>query len=380
MTGQALHPNDQKLQDLYVVTQFADASTNSTGYLWALLIESARQAGYRVHVISPRAEWPGYLPKALVKLITTASLLVSCLLYLPRKSTVLCATNPVFLPLALSLVRWIKHIKVFVVIHDLFPQNAVIAGYFSTQTRRYRWLCGLFRFAYQGCAGVVVIGRDMYLVVREWVGPDLPLEYVPNWVPAVPLAGPHILRAAEQEPQLCRFQYFGNLGSLQGLDVVLDGIAQSRAPNARFDFIGTGATAAAIAAHPVLANDTRIALHPTVAFADRNRVLGACDVSLVTLKPQMYGLAVPSKAYFSFANGIPILYMGDKGSELHLTLQDSPALGWFVPAGDAQALADKIDQICTLPPNPDLGPQAAEVLTKMHPDQALRKIMAFINR
>lgn len=380
MKNHALQLSDQKLQDLYVVTQFADASVNSTGYLWALLIQSAEQAGYRVRVISPRAVWPAYIPKALIKLITTLSLLIACLRRLPRHSTVLCATNPVFLPLALSLVHWVKRVKVFVVIHDLFPQNAVVAGYVAASSRSYRGLRAVFRIAYQSCAGVVVIGRDMQQVARGWLGPDLPIEYVANWVPATPLARPQTLPRTAKDRHICRFQYFGNLGALQGLDVVLDGIARSHATNARFDFIGTGASAAAIAAHPILARDTRISLHPTVAFADRNAVLGACDVSLVTLRPQMYGLAVPSKAYFSFANGVPILYMGDTGSELHLTLQEAPALGRFVPAGNAQALADTIDQLCTMPPDPDFGPQAAKVMADLHPDQALRKIMAFINR
>jgi glycosyltransferase involved in cell wall biosynthesis len=369
--------------DLYVVSQFATAHENSTGYLWALLIHSAQAAGYRVHLITPRADLPGWIPKAMVKLIVTGMLMLACLWRVPRRATVLCATNPAFLPLGLFLLRPFKQIRVFVLIHDLFPQNTLVAGLMQGQSRRYRWLLALFERAYRGMAGLIVIGRDMHAVLREWLGPDVAVLYVANWVPAAQMTAATRLaahRPAAPPSSLCRFQYFGNLGALQGLEAVLDGIAKSKATNARFDFIGTGAAKAAILSHPVLAKDPRITLHPGVAFADRGGVLGACDVSLVTLRPQMYGLAVPSKAYFSLAHAIPFLYMGDANSELHLTLQDHPDLGWFVPAGDAQALADQIDRLCSAPPNPDIKTRATAFLAPLHPDLALHKIMEFLHR
>jgi glycosyltransferase involved in cell wall biosynthesis len=375
MTQARPNPKVRKRHDLYLVTQYADDSVNSTGYLWALFIRSARQAGYRVHLITPRADLPGWMPSALAKLTVTLSLLLICLWRLPRHSTALFATNPAFLPLAASIVRRLKRVRVFVLIHDLFPQNTLPVGLMQAQSLNYRILSTLFRKAYRRCAGLIVIGRDMEEVLIGLLGRDVPLLYVPIWVPAV--ATPkHLLESPPS--QLCHFQYFGNLGALQGLDAVLDGIANSRSANARFDFVGTGAARVAISAHPVLSQDTRVTLHPPVAFAERGHVLGACDVSLVTLLPQMYGLAVPSKAYFSMAYGVPFLYVGDPGSELHLTIQDEPGIGWFVPAGDSNAMAQKIDQICeTFSPQKMLD-QHAIFINTLHPDTAALKIMKFL--
>lgn len=362
------------LRILYVVTQFADEDSNSTGYLWWLLIQSAKTSGVAVHLITPRTDFPRWMPKVLVKIVATAALITECLWRLPRHSTVLCATNPAFLPLAISMVQRIKRAKVYVLIHDLFPLNTVQAGLMAEKGLAFRVLLALFTAAYRRCAGVIVIGRDMQQVVAVQLGARVPVLYVPNWVPA-PTS-----EIARVKPlgSLCRFQYFGNLGVLQGLDFVLEGVAKSKAKNARFEFIGAGAAQAAVAAHPILSLDDRVTLRAGVAFRDRNSILADCDVSLVTLRPQMYGLAVPSKAYFSLAHGIPFLYMGDPDSELHLTLCDHPSLGWFVPAGKAQDLADQIDRICLTPPDSFLSVEASGLLLAIHPDQARRKIMRFI--
>lgn len=367
---------DTTLRDIYIISQFVDETSHSTGYLWALLIQSARRAGYQVYTITPPVGFPMWMPKLIVKFFTTLMLLILCLWRLPRHSTVLCATNPAFLPLALGFVQVLKRIRLFVLVHDLFPQNTISAGWIVADSRSYRLLNGLFRASYRRCAGLIVIGRDMRQVITAMLGPEIAVLYVPNWVQTHEFVSTENCKMLPTD--ICRFQYFGNLGTLQGLDDILTGIAKSKAANARFEFIGSGAARAAIATHPILSQDTRIVLRAAVDFIDRSSVLGQCDISLVTLRPQMYGLAVPSKAYFSVAHGIPFLYMGDENSELHLTLQDYPALGWFVPAGKSQALADQIDLICTLAPNPDMRVQAHALLETIQPDLAWRKIVDFL--
>ena len=57
-------------------------------------------------------------------------------------------------------------------------------------------------------------------------------------------------------------------------------------------------------------------------------------ISLVTLDSQMYGLAVPSKAYSCMANGRKFVYLGPPNSELHRLLIENKKLGWFANIND----------------------------------------------
>ncbi|MFG6569900.1 glycosyltransferase family 4 protein [Sulfitobacter sp. 1A13679] len=364
----------EKSEVIYVVTEFAEKEMNSTGYLWSIFIEEAEKLGSPVEVISPGAQFAN-LPKTLRKFVASLVLFCLCLWKIPRGAKVLCGTNPASLPLIMSAIKIIKQIQLFVLVHDLFPDNAIPAGFLNSNSAIFRIASKLFEKAYRSSTGIVVIGRDMRKRLDSKVSGSVPILYVPNWVPTSK-------SASEIEPSkgkdIVVFQYFGNLGRLQGLEYVLDGISLSTAKNARFDFYGSGSIAKVLNSHPALATDSRVCLYSSVPFVDRNRILQRCDVSLVTLRPGMYGLGVPSKAYFSVANYKPIVVMGDKGSELELSIQEHPGIGWFVPAGHPQAFADCIDRICKLDSFLSAKSGCRDFLVEVHPRTAIPKLLAFV--
>lgn len=359
---------------IYVVTEFAEKEVNSTGYLWSIFIEEGRKLGSPVEVISPGASFAN-LPKTLKKLVASLVLFYICLWKIPRGAKVLCGTNPASLPLIMSVIRRIKGIQLFILVHDLFPDNAIPAGFLEADSVFFRIVSKLFEKAYRSSTGIVVIGRDMKKRLDSKVSGSVPILYVPNWVPASENAS-KIESSIDEDTVV--FQYFGNLGRLQGLEYVLDGISLSTANNARFDFYGSGSIAKALNGHPMLATDSRVSLYSSVPFVDRNKVLQRCDVSLVTLRPGMYGLGVPSKAYFSVANYKPIVFMGDEGSELELSIQEHPGVGWFVPTGDPQAFADCIDRICKLNSFLSAKSDCGDFLVEVHPRTAIPKLLAFV--
>ena len=80
-------------------------------------------------------------------------------------------------------------------------------------------------------------------------------------------------------------------------------------------------------------------------MAQNNEGLAACDVSIVSLVPGMYGLGVPSKFYFSLAAGKDVLAVMDRGSEVSRSVEEHD-LGWSCQADDPVSLARQIDKIC----------------------------------
>ena len=62
----------------------------------------------------------------------------------------------------------------------------------------------------------------------------------------------------------------------------------------------------------------------------------------------MYGLGVPSKSYNIMAAGKPILYIGDKTSEIALCIQEYE-IGWIVEPNNPQILYETMLSIISIP-------------------------------
>jgi colanic acid biosynthesis glycosyl transferase WcaI len=73
---------------------------------------------------------------------------------------------------------------------------------------------------------------------------------------------------------------------------------------------------------------------PREALADS---LGAGDVHLVSLLPQLEGLIVPSKLYGILAAARPVVFVGDPDGELSRVIRES-AIGVSIPCGDGEGL------------------------------------------
>lgn len=76
----------------------------------------------------------------------------------------------------------------------------------------------------------------------------------------------------------------------------------------------------------------------------QNDFLNACDVAIITLTEGMYGLGVPSKSYNIMATGKPILFIGDKNSEIAICIKEYD-LGWVVEPNNPIELKNVIEQI-----------------------------------
>jgi glycosyltransferase involved in cell wall biosynthesis len=69
--------------------------------------------------------------------------------------------------------------------------------------------------------------------------------------------------------------------------------------------------------------------------------LTLADVHLVSLKPELEGLILPSKAYGVFAAGRPMIFMGAADGEIGRLLVEADC-GEVVPPGDSDALVSSI--------------------------------------
>jgi hypothetical protein len=94
--------------------------------------------------------------------------------------------------------------------------------------------------------------------------------------------------------------------------------------------------------------------HPYLPMDQQNVFLNACDVAIATLNQKMFGLGVPSKSYYSLASGHPVMFIGDKRSEVAQMLQESQC-GWQSSFDNPDDCVRLIDSICSLPREKLLG-------------------------
>ena len=355
-----------------VVAEFVDPTRNSTGYYWHKTIKGLAAAGTEVVVVSTAASiklaQPVDVPvrwcpiprevrynndvvplRILGQFRLALSLARTAKSQLRANDVLFCGTNPPFLLVMLGLLRRWGQFRLVMLVHDVFPENAVAAGLVRIQAPHYKLVKWIYDRTYERADALIAIGRDMVETLHQKTRGRAAISYVPNWVDAAeistrPTAGQEPL--AKAAPGQVLFQYFGNLGRVQGLDLLLAAIKQVRHPRARFVFIGSGAMTEQVKAFAAADPQGRVQVLPPLNLLRNNEGLLACDVAMITLAPGMKGLAVPSKAYFSMAADKPILVVGDIDTELELLLREHSAVGWHCKAGDPQALARIIESIC----------------------------------
>lgn len=283
-------------------------------------------------IISQVSQVIGFVTNALIKL--------------RPGMVVITGTNPILLLLIMPLLKAFTRTKWILLAYDIYPENIVLSGLIKKNSIIYRVANIWFSYAYRSADKVVAIGRDMAEVIH---GKGVCLDkitYQPNWVnsgdvkPLLKSESPLIKKLGWESNVV--FQYFGNMGRVQGIEQLLETILSVKSENARFLFCGGGFYADKVM--DFCSKNDKCHYIPDNAY-EKDLILSSCDIALVSLTSGMYGLGVPSKSYFSLAANRPILVVGDTGSELDLVLREDNA-GWFIDSSNKDAVADLISEIC----------------------------------
>lgn len=358
---------------IIILAEYIGENHNSTAYYWSQ-ISKHLENDYHVVLIAPENEHSrsfaatygidarlvklaqhnknNLLSRLLGQARQTGSFLSAVRREIGDADLLFSGTNPIITMASLSLMKWRYRFRWLVLVHDVFPNNLVPAKVISSKGMLYKVLLAGAKKMYSSPNRLIVIGRDMKALLREKIGRASCIDYVPNWastekIPAQPKANNEIIVELGWQNNVV-YQFFGNMGRLQGIAQILDAIALSQHDNARFLFIGCGSEEAMIRHQINMINSNcgykKAYFFGRLDLAKNHIGLNACDVSLVTLSNNMYGLGVPSKAYFSMAANKPILYVGEPESELALLLAEHD-VGWAYEPNQPRQLADKLDAI-----------------------------------
>ena len=266
-----------------------------------------------------------------------------CLLARIRRGDVLVVkTDPPLLSLIGSLAARIRGARLVNWLQDLYPEVASRLA-LSPVPRPLEALIRAARDRSLATARVnVVLGTRMreYLLQRGIAAARISI--CENWADESRL---HPLAPARSELRGKLglndgfvAAYSGNLGRAHDVTTILEaGCALGGEPDIVFLMVGGGAGMRALemqARARGLANFRFAPYQPRDALSDS---LAAGDVHLVSLRPELEGLIVPSKLYGILAAGRPVVFIGDPDGEL-ARLIATTEVGVTVRSGDPAGL------------------------------------------
>lgn len=354
------------MKKIFLVSEYILPNQNTTGYLFHKLHENLRKQ-YNdhlqlivkedsMHVIEDAIlianidlNKKKLIQRVIFELIISLRFLLKVLFHVKKNDLVFTGTTPIFLLPVIYLCKKIKRFKWVLLVHDVFPENLVVAKVLKPSNIIYKSLKYLFDKFYSYADKRIVIGKDMKNLIDNKVSKDDSI-IVQSWIDHNDIkiqdkSKNEIIKKLNWEKEQPVFQFFGNIGRVQGIHNIIESL-KLITPDDRpkMLFIGSGAYEQELQSALMQLNEEKIKYTGALDPSKKSEGLSACDIAIVTLAEGMYGLGVPSKAYYSMAADKPILAIMDEDSEVSSMVKEH-GIGWVVPAGNPEKLAEMLVKI-----------------------------------
>ncbi|TVQ65405.1 MAG: glycosyltransferase WbuB [Balneolaceae bacterium] len=254
------------------------------------------------------------------------------LIHTRKGDKVIMVTNPPILVPFLSFLKKIKNFELNIIVHDVFPENAIAVGILKKSSIISKFLKFLYNKSYQTSKKLVVVGEDMLDVFKEKIGDrEIPMKVITNWADHLqiyPLPNQSISSYYNKNlDDKVVLQFAGNIGRVQGLEQLFDLMIKVNNQNFSIMMIGNGAFQPLLYQKKLDHDLDHIHFCGEKPRDEQITFLNACHISIITLHQGMFGLGVPSKVYNVLAAGKPILYLGDRDSEISRYIKEYD-VGW----------------------------------------------------
>jgi glycosyltransferase involved in cell wall biosynthesis len=262
----------------------------------------------------------------------------------PRPDVVISLSTPPMLAVLGWLAARARGGRAVYWVMDLYPDVAFELGVLRRRSFAGRWLQGLSRRVLRGSDAVVALGETMARHLGDAGASNV--HVVHNWVDGEAIRpvprGDNRLREAWGWTDRFVVLYSGNLGLAHEFDTVLDAAERLRdRPRILFAFVGQGVRRAEVEAGARARGLDNVVFRPYVSRDDLGESLSAGDLHLITLRPNLAGLLLPSKIYGVLAAGRPTLYIGPGDCEIAGMVREGRC-GRRFAQGDAESLARTI--------------------------------------
>lgn len=301
-----------------------------------ILPQSETVDGIRIE----RLKLPSEAGRPIIRVINAIKLSFAILVkaFLRRYDVIMISTSPpvvggfaAALSALLTRSRFIYHCM------DLHPEVGQLSGEFKNPYL-YQLLLKIDSWTCSRANPVIVLSRDMEKTLRQRPhGAQMSITILNNF------SLPHELSLPENLPVNIAYSdltilFAGNIGRFQNLDIVIEAMKHLREnKNIRFIIMGEGTAKEALLnkAKSYKANVEFIS-HQTIEVA--KAVISKVDAGFVSLAPNIYRYAYPSKTMTYLELGCPLIVAVESESELANDVRNGK-YGFCLPVNSGLSLA-----------------------------------------
>lgn len=266
---------------------------------------------------------------------------------------VLYSTPPITLYNVIKYVKKRDGCIAYLMLKDIFPQNAVDLGMFRKKSLLHKFFrkkeVKLYNISdYIGCMSE---GNKEYILSNNIYLNKEKVELLPNTITPISIDfisdnKKYTIRKKYGIPEnRTVFVYGGNLGKPQGIDFLIECILKNEERNDTFFLIiGSGTEYLKLSNFIEKNNIVNSKLYSYVEKCDYDILLKVCDVGLVFLDSRFTIPNIPSRILSYMENAIPIIASTDTNTDLKDIMEEGK-FGLWSRSGDLERFFLNIDKL-----------------------------------
>lgn len=260
---------------------------------------------------------------------------------LTRKYDLIVANThpPVLMGAALRLIKRLTGIPYLLHCQDIHPESALLAGQLKS-----KWLAQMLLAAdtknCSSAAAVITLSRDMRDQLASRAGYTAENLHVINNFPLDRYATPRSLPALfRQEAEAFRVLFAGNMGLFQDLNRLITAAKLLQDERQiHFIFMGAGAVRKRLIEQAGALLGKTVFFEPFQSVETAFACMQQSNLGVVSLAPEVYRVAYPSKTMMYLAAGCPVLALVERSSKLAEELVAND-FGYVSQNGTPEAIA-----------------------------------------
>ncbi|MFK7903323.1 MAG: glycosyltransferase family 4 protein [Nitratireductor sp.] len=260
-------------------------------------------------------------------------------------------TPPVMQAFILLIACKLRGTKLLYQMQDIHPEIAIHAGIMrpSIVTKALAFIDNI---TLRNADCVTVLSDDMKNVIVERSNSKARIEVINNFalgdVEAKKVTAKKnavAKQSGKNKKQPVRFVYAGNVGNFQNLEAFVEAFSKVDALDGVLDVVGDGKALPSLQAYCEKNDVKNVVFHGRKSASDTYEFLKGCDVGLISLSPNLYKYAYPTKTHTYLAANLRLFAMVEDECQLANIIRDN-ALGVSLPWGSGQeVMIDKINKL-----------------------------------
>ncbi|MBE5792264.1 MAG: glycosyltransferase family 4 protein [Clostridiales bacterium] len=303
---------------------------------------------------------------------------------------VLYSTPPITFCKVVEFVKRRDNAKTYLLLKDIFPQNAVDIGMMSKTGVKgilYKHFRRVEKKLYSisdriGCMSQANV--DYVLKHNPEIDPKK-VEICPNSIEIQDMSVSPEERSALRDkygiPQDKKvFVYGGNLGKPQGIPFIIECLKKLNGhPEAYFLIVGDGTEFSKLQKFFDEEKPANMKLLNRLPKEDYDRMVAACDVGLIFLDHRFTIPNFPSRLLSYMQAGLPVLAATDPNTDIGKVITEG-GFGWWCESNDANAFTSKVEAAMKADITPMQKAEKAYLLENYTVERAYGTIVGYFNK